>query len=364
VSTQEDSGGEKIHDPSEKKLDQAREKGDIVKSQDISVTASYLGLALAFLIAGPAVVQQVGSLLGEILSRANTLGPEILGANGDQVALGLFRRLVFFISPIFGLPILAVVASIIAQRAVTFTPDKIQPKLSRISLISGVKNKFGLSGLFKFLKSLVKLLVISTLVGIFVTLNSNLVLGSIFMTGEAVSRFMVDNLLELVWLVFAIALVISVLDYMWQKFDHKRKLMMSRQEMMDETKESEGDPHFKQRRRQRGYDIATQRMLNDVPDADVIIVNPQHFAVALKWDRQKETAPVCIAKGVDEIAARIREIASQAGVPIHSDPPTARMIFATVKVGQEVLPDQYRAVASAIRFAEKMRGLAQNRGAK
>ena len=120
-------------------------------------------------------------------------------------------------------------------------------------------------------------------------------------------------------------------------------------------KESEGDPQTKQQRRQRGHEIATNRMLQDVAKADVIVVNPTHYAIALKWNRATRAAPVCVAKGMDETAARIREKAVLAGVPIHSDPPTARAIHATVKLGQPILPEHYRAVAAAIRFSEAMR---------
>jgi flagellar biosynthetic protein FlhB len=134
--------------------------------------------------------------------------------------------------------------------------------------------------------------------------------------------------------------------------------------MMDEHKNSEGDPHLKAKRRQKGQEIATNRMLSDVKTADVIIVNPTHYAVALKWDRASGRAPICVAKGVDEIAARIRERAAESGVPLHSDPPTARMLFVHLDVGQEVQPEHYRAVAAAIRFAEAMskKKLAKLRG--
>ena len=130
---------------------------------------------------------------------------------------------------------------------------------------------------------------------------------------------------------------------------------MSRKELTDESKESEGDPHIKQQRRQRGYQIATNQMLAEVPKADVIIVNPTHYAVALKWDKTSGGAPVCVAKGVDEIATQIRKLAAEAGVPIHSDPPTARALHATIAIGAEIQSDHYRAVAAAIRFAEAMR---------
>ena len=124
---------------------------------------------------------------------------------------------------------------------------------------------------------------------------------------------------------------------------------------MDENKQSDGDPHAKSQRRQRGQEIALNQMLLDVGKADVILVNPTHYAVALKWQRGDRSAPICVAKGVDEIAARIREAAAVAGVPVHSDPPTARAVHASVKVGHPIRPEHYAAVAAAIRFAEAMR---------
>ena len=156
-------------------------------------------------------------------------------------------------------------------------------------------------------------------------------------------------------LISMLVLAIGGLDYFWQRAEHLRSNKMSRKEMMDEHKNSEGDPHFKAKRRQKGQEIATSRMLQDVRTADVVIVNPTHYAVALKWDRLSGRAPVCVAKGVDEIAQRIRERAAEAAVPLHSDPPTARMLFASLEIGHEVHPDHYRVVAAAIRFSESIR---------
>ena len=125
--------------------------------------------------------------------------------------------------------------------------------------------------------------------------------------------------------------------------------------MTDEAKNSEGDPHLKQERRQRAFAASQNQMMKDVPSADVIIVNPTHYAVALKWSRLPGEAPVCVAKGVDEIAATIRRLGAEAGVPIHSDPPTARALFAAVEIGAQIRHDDYAPVAAAIRFAEDMR---------
>ena len=148
---------------------------------------------------------------------------------------------------------------------------------------------------------------------------------------------------------------ISTLDYFWQRAQFLRKQRMTLKEVRDETKETEGDPLTKQQRRQRAYEIASNQMLADVPQADVVIVNPEHYAIALQWERTAGSAPICIAKGVDEIAARIREVAAEHAVPVYRDPPTARALFATTDLGEEIPIDLYRAIAAAIRFADAMR---------
>ena len=166
--------------------------------------------------------------------------------------------------------------------------------------------------------------------------------------------------MEFLFLVLLIAAGIGAVDTLWQHAEHRRKNRMSRKELLDETRDAEGDPHMKQARRQRGQDIALSRMMADLPGADVVIVNPTHYAVALKWSRLPGSAPVCVAKGVDETAATIRRVARESGVPIHHDPPTARALHATVELGQEIAEEHFRAVAAAIRFAERMRARARD----
>jgi flagellar biosynthetic protein FlhB len=157
------------------------------------------------------------------------------------------------------------------------------------------------------------------------------------------------------FIVVLISSAIGIVDAVWQHFEHIRKNRMSHKDIMDETKDAEGDPYMKQERRQRAMSISQNQMMADVPKADVVIVNPTHYAVALKWNKSPGAAPVCVAKGVDEIARVIRETAQSAGVPIHFDPPTARSVHATTDIGQQITPDLYSAVAAAIRFAEVMR---------
>lgn len=257
--------------------------------------------------------------------------------------------------PIFALPALAVIVTLVGQRAFVFAPEKVAPKLSRISVISGAKNKFGANGLFEFAKSAFKLVLISILLVWFIAGRMDELITTTAMSPGQLAGGISSMLVDFLALVFVASLIIGGVDYMWQNAQHLKKNRMSLKEIKDETKDSEGDPHFKQMRRQRGYDIAMNQMLSDVPEADVIVVNPTHYAVALQWDRSTGKAPVCVAKGVDEIAARIREVAEENRVPIYSDPPTARALHATVEIGAQVERDHYRAVAAAIRFAEEIR---------
>jgi len=148
---------------------------------------------------------------------------------------------------------------------------------------------------------------------------------------------------------------IAIADYVWQKSQFLKRQRMSLEELRDELKETDGDPHTKQARRQMAQDIATNRMLADVPTADVVVVNPEHYAVALKWARTKGSAPTCVAKGLDAVADKIREIAIENAVPIFRDPPTARALYASVETGDEIQVEHYQAIAAAIRFADAMR---------
>ena len=253
-------------------------------------------------------------------------------------------------------------AVLFALRGVVFAPQKLEPKLSRISLLSNAKNKFGLSGLMEFAKSTLKLVIYGLVLWLFLRARLPDLLSALGQSPGPVTVLMLRMMSEFLAIVVAIMVVIGAVDYLWQRFDHHRKQRMSHQELREDHKQAEGDPHLKQKRRQRATEFASNRMLTDVPGAAVVIVNPTHYAVALKWQAGSTGAPVCVAKGTDEIAARIREIALDNNVPIHSDPPTARALFATTRIGAEILPEHYREVAAAIRFADEMRQRAARRG--
>ena len=346
---------DKQHEASQKKLDDARKKGEIAKSNDLITAASYAGLLLALVALGSGPFLQTATGLRGLLDHADPLAAQALTGSAQPVLRGVLWPVVTAMAAWFALPMGLAMLSIAAQRAFVIAPTKIEPKWSRVSPITGAKNKFGRQGLFEFVKSFAKLLLYSAVLGLYLASQKDRILMSVTLSPGQVLAELGHVLTRLLSIVLAIAFSIGIVDYLFQYAEHQRKNRMSRKEMTDEMKSSEGDPTMKQRRRQKGVDLAMNRMLADVPYASVVVVNPTHYAVALKWTVVAGTAPVCVAKGADEIAARIREIARDNNIPIHSDPPTARALFATTRIGQEIAPDHYRAVAAAIRFAEDMR---------
>lgn len=351
----ESEDDDKQFDPTQKKLDDARAKGDIAKSNDLITAAAYGGFLLAAMSVGPAAIVGFGSAMRVLLDQPTSLAHAAFSGSQSPLMGSVLWSAVTNIAPLFAGPVALALLAVIAQRAFVFAPTKLVPKGSRISPISGLKNKLGREGLFEFAKSFTKLGIYSSVLGLFLSVRFDRMIQAMTLSPAMIAAEIGRLTLSLLLIVLAIAIAIGAVDFLWQHAQHHRKNRMSRKELMDELKQSEGDPMMKQQRRQRGMDLATNKMLADVPTADVVIVNPTHYAVALTWSRMPGAAPVCVAKGVDEIAARMREIAMEHAVPIHTDPPTARAIHATVELGQEIAVEYYQPVAAAIRFADSMR---------
>ncbi|MEO9457573.1 MAG: flagellar type III secretion system protein FlhB [Roseobacter sp.] len=346
---------EKSFEPSQKKLDDARKKGEIARSVDLQTASGYFGLVIVFLAAGPQIFSNLGATLAAIIDQSSTLSRSIFDDGGQAVIGNIVGVIGLTLLPLFSIPAIAVLLTIAAQRGFTFAPSKIQPKLNKISLITNAKNKYSKNGFFEFMKSFVKLFVYSVCLFLFLKSKLPIIIGTIGTSSNTVTITLGQFCAEFLMIIALIASIIGGIDVIWQHSEHIRKNRMSRKEITDETKESDGDQHLKQERRHRAQAIAMSQMMADIPDADVVIVNPTHYAVVLKWNRLPGAAPICVAKGVDEIAHRIREIANESGVPIHSDPPTARSLHSIVEIGVEIPPQLYAAVAAAIRFSEQMK---------
>ncbi len=358
MSGGDDDDGDKEHDPTQKRLDDARQRGEFARSQDLLTAAAVAGFVIFYISLGSQAMMRSGAAAMVFLDQADRLAAN-MAQGGRPVLMQSLQAVIAPLLPIFLVPGVAVAAVLFATKGFVFSPDKLMPKLSRISPFATAKQKFGLDGLIEFGKSAIKLTVVSLLIGWFLVARAPAILHSLALTPAMSTVLMLQMLSEFLILALLILALVGGLDFFWQSFRHIKRNRMSRKDLMDEMKESEGDPHLKGKRRQRAQEIATNQMLADVAGADVIIVNPTHYAVALKWKRGARTAPICVAKGVDDVAARIRAKAAEAGVPIHSDPPTARAIHATVEIGTPIHAEQFKAVAAAIRFAEAMRARAR-----
>ncbi|MCZ4352895.1 flagellar type III secretion system protein FlhB [Roseovarius aestuarii] len=350
---QDDS--DKTHEPTQHKLDEARKKGELARSADLTMAGAYLGFLITGLAAGAQSIKHISTQLMVLIDQANALSDLIFDGRASAPIGGFLGALASGLIVWFAIPAGIALLAVFAQKAMVFAPDKLIPKLSRINPISNAKNKYGLSGLVEFGKSFVKLVVYSVVLGAFLKWRMPEMAGAMFAEPRIIGALMARMIVEFMMVVCVVAVMIGAIDFMWQSFDHNRKNRMSHQEVRDEIKKHEGDPHMKQERRMRGQQIASDQMMAEVPKADVVVVNPTHYAVALKWSRAPGAAPECVAKGVDHMALAIRELAMEHGVPIRHDPPTARALHATTKIGQEIDADHYRAVAAAIRFAEDMR---------
>ena len=349
--SENDSSQEKTFDATQGKIDDARKKGDIAKSAEIASVALYCGVALAIMTLGGTIGLRIMSQLSGVLEYPERAGELILTGSGGPDLLG---TVAMGLVPLLLIMMTAVILALVAQRSIIFAPDKIQPKLSKLSPISNAKQKYGRDGMVEFAKRAVKLVVICVAAGFYLIRLTGEVSQQIGMPeGFLFQKLASESLLLLGWMIAA-TIVIAAVDLPFAQWSHLLKLKMTREEVKDENKKNEGDPMMKSLRRARAREISNSTMINDVASANVVIVNPTHYSVALKWDREAGGAPVCVAKGVDGLALAIRVKAKECGILIHSDPPCARAIYATVEVGDEIRPDHYAAVASAIHLAQTL----------
>lgn len=341
---------DKQFDASEQKLSRARADGDVPRSTEVSVLAMYLGFWAVFAIGAGLAAKEWLSMSTRILGIEGWPEKDSFAMAAD---LGGFAG--YAVVGLVIIPVATIIAGLIAQRGLVFSGKKLKFDPKRINPIKNAGQKFGKSGLVTFGISLGKAALICA--GgwyLFVGLLDQLA-STAFGDGTQWVAGLNELLMKVLLMVIGISAAFAILDFLWKRYEFLQRQKMSRKEVEDEHKNSEGDPHLKAARRQKAVDISMKQMLADVEKADVIIVNPTHYAVALEWKRGSGKVPVCLAKGTDDIAARIRDRAQKHKVPVYSDPPSARALHATVKIGEEIRREHFAAVATAIRFAEDMR---------
>ncbi len=344
----ESDSGEKTEEPTAKKLTDARKKGQIARSKDLGTMFVLVGSALAMMLMGNALVEALSAMMKRLfsLSQRETMDVHAL----TNVIKAGVSGVIFPMLSIFFIIMLAAFIGNTMLGGMSFSWEAMAPKASRLSPLAGFKRMFGVQAAVELLKSILKFFVVffvafSLLSGLF-----EQILG---LSLEAIPTNFGHAVNMLLWMFLALALSIGIIvaiDAPYQVWNHTRELKMTKQEVKDEFKSTEGNPEIKGRIKQTQYEMSQRRMMSEVPNSDVVITNPTHFSVALKYDPNAGGAPKLVAKGQDEMAIHIRTIAKEHGVEIIQSAALARSLFYTAEVDQDIPEELYAAVAQVLAF--------------
>ena len=349
-----EQAGEKTEEPTPHRLREAREKGQVAKSKEITTAILLLVSFSFFRYMGPFMLSNIINTVSTILQQIPHAQEFSLGFAGFILLIAL-RGLAFTVLPLFACVFLASVIAEALQTGLVFAADPLSPKIERINPLEGFKKMFGIQGFVETIKSVLKIVIVfyiswSTVKGeipsIVVLINSSpwdaLALG-----GEIAFKIAMR--------IGTFYILIAFLDYLFRRWEYMRNLKMTRQEVKEEYKRLEGDPLVKQRMRDMQRQVAYQRMMAAVPQSDVVVTNPTHLACALKYEATKSKAPILLAKGERLIAQEIKRIAEEHEIPIMENEPLARSIFRTTKIKKEVPPELYQAIAEVLAYVYKVK---------
>jgi len=350
---EEQDDTERSEDPTQKRLDEALERGDVVKSQEVNTWFVLAGATLILLSFSGAMSSGITAMLAGFIGNAHNIPVDGSGLIRTMQRLG-FETLAAVALP-FMLLVLAAIAGNMVQHRLVWSAESLKPKLSKISLGAGFKRLFSKVALANFIKGLIKLSLIGAVMGVLLWPKRNQLDGLVAMDPAVVLPLTKTLSLEMLGTVVAILAIVAAADYLFQYRQWYERQKMSLREMKEEFKQTEGDPAIKAKIRQLRQARSRKRMMAAVPKASVVITNPTHYAVALQYDRGMN-APMCLAKGIDNIALKIREVAAAHNIPVVENPPLARALHATVEIDEEVPPEHYKAVAEVIGYVMRLRG--------
>ena len=349
----EESFQEKTEQATPKRREDARRKGQVARSSELSSIAILSTGLLALSGLGPYTFDQLGVFMIDALT--NGVKVEINSTNlylhtGSWV-LGYARIIV----PIVALLVVAALAVNYAQVGVLFTLQPLTPKAERISPFSGIKRIFSSKGLVELAKSLFKIGAVVYVTYLTISADINNLVSYMDMGVGQIFTLSGDIILTLAFRIILLLLIMAILDYSFQRWDYEKNLRMTRQEVREEVKQQEGDPMVRSRVRNLQREMSQQRMMDDVMTADVVVTNPTHVAVALKYDMENMPAPLVVAKGQRLVAQRIKEVARDAGIPLVENKPLARALFKVVQIGDEIPEDLFKAVAQVLAFVFQLK---------
>ena len=339
---------QKTEEPTQKRLDDARKKGQVPISREVNtwIILATGGVIIAFLL--PSSLKSMMDMMGFIIRENHRFATDkdSIGALLSNVLIETGQALS---APFILIFIMALLTGVI-QNGVIFSVEPMKPKLSKISPLAGLKRLFSLKNLFEFAKGVFKIVLISA-VAFFIALPfyrkiDSLPFLSPFGLLEKISSFALTLLVTSL----AVLFILAILDLIYQRFNNLKELRMTKQEVKDEFKNTEGDPHIKAKLRQIRNERARQRMMQSMTKADLVITNATHYSVALAYNQETMSAPVMIAKGIDDLALRIRERAKELDIPLYENAPLARALYSGVDLDEEIPPEHYKAVATIISY--------------
>ena len=344
----ESDSGEKTEEPTAKKLADARKKGQIARSKDLGTLFVLVGSAFALMVMGNALVEALSTTMKRLFSLSRQESMDVNAIFGI-ISNGI-SNVVFPMLAIFFIIMLAAFVGNTMLGGMAFSWEAMAPKASRLSPLAGFKRMFGVQAAVELLKSILKFLVVFVVAFMLLSGLFEQILG---LSLEAIPINFGHAVTLLLWMFFALALSIGIIvaiDAPYKVWNPTRKLKMTKQEVKDEFKNVEGNPEIKGRIKQTQYEMSQRRMMSEVPNSDVVITNPTHYSVALKYDPNEGGAPQLIAKGLDEMAIHIRTIAKEHHVEIIQSPALARSIYYTCEVDQDIPEELYAAVAQVLAF--------------
>ncbi len=348
--------GEKTEKATPKRKQDARKKGQVLHSREIS---SALVLLLVFLS-----IKLLGNYMYEEISAFFRLCVTDLAISFDSWSVNEILRLLGMImvqllkivGPVFGVTLVVGIAANFAQVGSLFTLETLKPKFSNLNPINGIKRIFSIRGLVELIKALAKITVVGIVAWQSLRAEENNIAKLMDLDLVAGAGYIVSTTIDTAVKICVIMVIIGVLDYGYQWWQYEKDLRMTKQEVKEEYKEMEGNPEVKQKIKQKQREISMRRMLSEVPKADVVITNPTHYAVAIRYDPQKAPAPIVVAKGQDYMALRIKDIAKANGVETVENKPLAQALFKAVDIGKQVPPEMYQAVAEILAFVYQLKG--------
>lgn len=339
-------GGDKTEEPTAKKKRDAKKKGNVAKSKEVTTAMTLLATLIIIYTMSDFIILEIKNFISDFLSIGLKTDINISVLN----KLGM-KLLIAFMKIFLPIGLLIMVFGIIGnliQTGLMFVGEGLKPQISKLNPINGFKNMFSLKALGNLVKSIVIIVVLFNIGYSFLEKNFE----GIIKSGDIYLPFLLDTIIELIkGLLGRICLavvVIAIIDYVYQRYTHNKELKMTKQEVKEEYKQMEGDPHIKGKIKQKQREMANQRMMQSVPSAAVIVTNPTHISIAIRYERGKDTTPVVVAKGADNIAFKIREIAKEHDIPIIENKPLARLIYKEVEINQEIPEEMYQAVAEVL----------------